>query len=68
MLPKASAYVINYDGIKKELDCEPIYSNTFFKTKIRSYDDETTDSYTRKIPGGGPNFICWSVILIDSVL
>ena len=46
----------------------PSTTKIFMKTKIRSYGDETTDFYTRKIPEAGSSYICWSVILIDSVL
>ena len=38
------------------------------KTKIRSYSDNATDFYTRKIPEGGWNYIFWLVNLIASVL
>ena len=38
------------------------------KTKIKSYGDETTDFFARKILEAGSNQICWSVVLIDSVL
>ena len=55
-------------SIKKELDCEPIYNKKILKTKIRSYGDEAPDFHTRKIPEAGCNYICWMVILIDSVL
>ena len=54
--------------IKKELDCEPIYDKKFLKTKIISYSDETTDFHSREIPKTGSDFICWLVVLIDSVL
>ena len=40
----------------------------FKKTKERSYGEETTDFRTRKIPEAGSFYICWSVILTDSVL
>ena len=30
--------------------------------------DEATDIHTRKIPKAGSNYICWSIMLIDSIL
>ena len=56
------------NSVEKELDCEPIYNKKFLKTKIGFNSDETIDFHTRKIPEGGSNYICWSVILINSVL
>ena len=38
------------------------------KTKIRSYGDEATDFYSSKIPEAGCNYMCWSVLVIDSAL
>ena len=35
--------------------------------KIRSYSDRVTDFHARKIPEADSNYICCSVILIDSV-
>ena len=35
--------------------------------KIRSYSDRATDFHARKIPEADSNYICCSVILIDSV-
>ena len=40
----------------------------FLETKIISYGDETTDFHTKKVPEAGSNYICWLVILVDSVL
>ena len=34
---------------------------------MRSYNDEATDFHIQKIPKSGSNYICWSVILMDSV-
>ena len=38
------------------------------KTEIRLYSEENIDFHTRKIPEAGSNYLCWLVILIDSVL
>ena len=56
------------NSIKKELDCEPTYIKNFLKSKIRSYEDEATDLHSRKRSEIDSNYICWSVVLIDSVL
>ena len=37
-------------NIKKELDSEPVSNKEFLKTKIKSYCDEVTDFYDKKIP------------------
>lgn len=53
----------------KKNDCEPIFiEKKLWKTKIRSCNDETTDFQSRKIPKAGSNYICWSGIIMDSVL
>ena len=56
------------NSIKKEHHCESIFNKKFLKIEISSYGDEATDFHTREIPEAGSNYICWSVILIDSVL
>ena len=33
-----------------------------------SYGDEVTDFHSRKIPEAGSEYICWSEVLICSVL
>ena len=38
------------------------------KTKLSFFSDEDTDVHTRKILGAGSNCICWSAVLIYSVL
>ena len=38
------------------------------RTRIRSYGDKAANFHTGKILEGCSNYICWSVILIDSVL
>ena len=40
----------------------------FLKTKIGSDGDEATDLHAIKILEAGYNYICWSVIFINSVL
>ena len=44
---------------KKEFDSKPVYNEKYLKAKIKS---------SNKIPKEGSQFICLSVLLIDSVL
>ena len=54
--------------LKKEFDCEPVYNEKYLKDKIKSYDGKTnTNFHSNKITKKGSQFICLSVILIDSV-
>ena len=36
--------------MKKEFDSEPVYNKKFLKTEIKSYGDEVTDFYDKRIP------------------
>ena len=54
--------------IKEEFDSEPVYNKVFLKTKIKSYDDEATDFYDKKIPNVDSNHTCLAVINLDSAL
>ena len=54
--------------IKKEFDSKPLYNEKYPKTKIKSYNGKIkTNFHNKKIPKEGPQFICISVILSDSV-
>ena len=54
--------------IKKEFDSEPVYNEKYLKAKIKSYNGKiNTNFHNNKIPREGSQFICLSVILIDSV-
>ena len=55
-------------SIEKEWLWTHLYWKKLWKTKIRSCNDETTDFQSRKIPKAGSNYICWSGIIMDSVL
>ena len=35
--------------MKKEFDRQPVYNKECLKTKIKSHDDEVTDSYDKEI-------------------
>ena len=55
-------------SIKKKFYSEPVYNEKYVKAKIKSYDGKiNTIFYNNKIPKEGSQFICLSVILIDSV-
>ena len=54
--------------IKKEFDSEPVYNKEFLKTKIKSYADEVTDFYDKKIPKVDSNHTCLPVISLDSAV
>ena len=56
------------NSIKKEFDGEPVYNEKYLKAKIKSYNGKTTQIFhNNKISKEGSQFICLSVILIDSV-
>ena len=55
-------------NIKKEFDSEPFYNKNFLKTKLKSYGDNATDFYDKKIPNVNSNYICLAVISFDSAL
>ena len=61
-------------GIKKQKkkttknDSEPVCNNFFSKTKIKSYGDEITDFYDKKIPKVDSNHTCLAVITLESAL
>ena len=55
-------------SVKKDLDSELVYIEKYLKPKIKSYNGKiNTNFLNNKIPKEGSQFICWSVILIDSV-
>ena len=54
---------------KKEFDSGPVYNEKYLKAKIQSYNGKiSTNFYNNKIPKEGSQYICLSIILIDSVL
>ena len=55
------------NSIKKEFDVKPVYNEKYLKAKIKPYNGKiNTDFHNNKIPREGFQFICLSVILIDS--
>ena len=56
------------NSIKKEFDSEPVYNEKYLKAKIKPYNGKiNTNFHNNKIPKEVCQFICSSVILIDSV-
>ena len=61
-----SAYSREFD--EKEFNSEPVYDKKYLKTWIKSYKGEiNTNFHKNKIPEDDFQWICLSVILIDSV-
>ena len=55
-------------SIKKEFYSDTIYNEKYLKTKIKSYEGKiNTNFHKNEIPNEDSQFICLSVILIDSV-
>ena len=56
------------NSLKKEFDSEPVYNEKYLKAKIKSYNGKiNTNFHNTKITREGSQFICLSVILINSV-
>ena len=56
------------NSLKKEFHSEPMYNEKYLKVKIKPYNGKiNTNSDNNKIPKEDSQFICLSVILIDSV-
>ena len=56
------------NSLKKEFDSEPVYNEKYLKAKIKSYNGKINPNFLdNKIPKESSQFICLSVILIDSV-
>ena len=55
------------NSIKREFDSKPVYNEKYLKTKIKSYNGKiNTNFHNNKVPREGSQFICLSVILINS--
>ena len=54
--------------LKKEFRSEPVYNEKYLKAKIKSYNGKiNTNFHDNRIQREGSQFICLSVILINSV-
>ena len=55
------------NSIKKESDSEPVCNKKYLKARITSHNKKiNTNIHSNEIPKEGSQFICLSVILIDS--
>ena len=65
-------YNTNWDkvsaDIKKEFDNKPVYNENILKTKLKSYGDEVTGFYDKKIPKVDSYHTYLAVISLDSAL
>ena len=56
------------NSIKKEFDSKPVYNEKYLEAKIKCYNGKiNTNFYNNKIQREDSQFICLSLILIDSV-
>ena len=56
------------NSIKKEFDSKPVNNEKYLKVKRKYYNGKiNTNFHNNKIPRKGSQFICLSVILVDSV-
>ena len=56
------------NNVKKGFDREPVYNEKYIKTEIKSYEEKINANFQIfKVPKKGSQYICLSVILIDSV-
>ena len=56
------------NSIRKEFESKLVYNEKYLKAKTKSYNGKiNTNFQNNKIPREGSQFICLSVILIDSV-
>ena len=51
--------------IKNEFHSEPVYNIKFLKTKIKSYGNEVTDFYHKKIIKVDSDHTCLAIISLD---
>ena len=57
-----------YNSIKKEFESEPAYNEKYLKTEIEPYQGKISTNFpSDKIQKQGSQYICLSVIFIDSV-
>ena len=56
------------NSLRKEFDSNPIYKKNYRKAKIKSCNGKiNTNFHYNKIPKDGPQYLCLSVILHDSI-
>ena len=54
--------------LKKEFDCESVYDKNLLKTKVKSFSDEVTDFYDKKILKVDSNYTYLAVISLGFAL
>ena len=55
-------------SLKKEFDSKPVYNKKYLKAKIKTYNGKINiNSHNNKIPKGDSQYVCLSIILLDSV-
>ena len=53
--------------VSKKIDSEPVYNKKYLKDQVNSYNGKININFhNNKIPKEGSQYICFSVILIDS--
>ena len=55
------------NAIKKEFDSNLVYIKKYLRTKIKSYKGKINKNFCNKIPKEGSQYICLSVVLLDSI-
>ena len=56
------------DSLKRECDSKPVYNKIYIKAKVKSYNGNiNTSFYNNKIRKADSQYICLSIILLDSV-
>ena len=56
------------NAIKKEFDSNLVYIKKYLRTKIKSYKGKINKNFcNNKIPKEGSQYICLSVVLLDSI-
>ena len=55
-------------SLKKEFDSKPVYNKKYLKAKIKTYNGKININFhNNKIPKGDSQYVCLSIILLDSV-
>ena len=55
-------------SLKKEFDSKPVYNKKYLKAKIKTYNGKININFhNSKIPKGDSQYVCLSIILLDSV-
>ena len=56
------------NSLKREFGCKSVYNKKCLKARIKSYNEKiNTNLHNNKLPKEDSQFICLSIILLDSV-